>query len=138
MWNQILAMVAKVLAPREAALYPTGTGGNITLAVTTTSDRIEIPSWLRGRYVAMTALTANAFVQFGDSAVDVDATKANTLSTETVTLADDVGFPIASGTTQSFVVPKYATHMAWEGDASGTLHILPSSQVILRGNQPKP
>lgn len=138
MWNQILALVAKVLAPREATLYATGTGGNVTLTVTTTSDRVEIPSWMRGMYVAFGSITANTFIQFGDGSVDVDATKANTLSTETITFADDVGFPVLANAYFSCMVPKFATHMAWEGDASGTLHMLPSSQSLLRGNQPKP
>ena len=132
MWNQLLSLVAKVLAPREAALNPAGVCSEIGLATTTTSDRIEIESWMRGCYCEATALTSNCFIQFGDSAVDVVAAKANTLSTETVTFADDVGRCIPAGATKSFIIPLDATHMAWEADAAGTLHLGISSQKVLR------
>ena len=142
MWTQFLALVAKVMGPRTAALMlqdgSAGDRGNIGVTSATTSDRIEIPDWLRGQFVKMCSLGCNTFVQFGGSAVDVVNSKANTLSTETVTFEDDVGFPVADGAYLDVIIPPAATHMAWEGDGDGTLHILPpGNQVVRQKGEPK-
>lgn len=135
MWQQLLALVSRVLAPREAALWYQGASaadyGNIGLPTATTSDRIEIPSWMRGRYCSFVAITSNCWVQFGDSSVDVVQTGQNTLSTETVVFADTIGGCVPAGGVRGWVIPLNATHMAWEADDTGHLNVEPDSEPIL-------
>lgn len=99
-------------------------GSNVTRPTSATSARIQLPSRWKGRYLRVTALTANVAINFGDSAVDVDYTKENTVGSEAITLDDTVGLILLAGTyvdifvgdgyTDAGGVPRKPTHMAYE------------------------
>ncbi len=121
MWSETLAKASNVRAPQAA--NADDENFEITLDVSGTAVRVEVPDWLKGKYAEFTATDANVDILFGGSAVEVVYSQANSVASEVIAQHDNVGRRVISGTTRSWVVPSDATHMSCEASASGELSI---------------
>lgn len=134
MWEQIIALVSKVLAPRSFTNLASQVEGEILIPVTTASAKIQIPSWLRGRYVELTAIGADVAVLFGTSSVAVTLLAETTIGADpfALTVNAATGRYIIASTTRSFVVPTDTTitHMGYDASAAGHLQISPTSKKV--------
>lgn len=130
MWQQILALVSRVLAP----FYNSTTGkGEILIAVSSTHSVIKIPDWLLGHYGEFTSYGAASQILFGTStSVEVTYGQASSVdgTTKVVTVNSKTGRHIPDGATRSYLVPRDATYMAVEASGTGVLQIGPSSKRI--------
>lgn len=123
--SDALNKAAMVLAPTEGSCF-----GQATSA---TAARYEIPEKWKGSWVQVAAKAADLYIVFGDSSVDVQAEKNNTVTSEAITLADDVGGLVFAGTKEDFLVPKHrfdasgnrkeVTHFAVEATATGRIEM---------------
>jgi len=128
--NQRLVTIGRALAPREAAYVDGGVGGNFLSATSTSSQRVIIPEWLRGRYVRITAITEDCSVQFGDAAVTCDHTTVSTVGSEAITFSDATGGYIVAGTSLECLIPRTAGFMAFDAAGVGVLNMVPTSEKV--------
>jgi hypothetical protein len=130
-WQEVLAKIARVLAPfsKDAA---TGQG-EINLAVSSTSWTYVVPTWMRGKYVELTAYGASCQVLFGTaSSIDVVYNQLTSESSGDLTVHANTGRHVIDGQTRAFLVPANATHWSVEASGTGRISVGPSSGFVER------
>jgi len=99
--------------------------GVVILDVTNANQTVAIPTWMRGKRMRLTAVTANVdFIQ-GVSGTTLVFAQAASLSGSVITVDARSGDRIMQGTSEDFIVTTNAlvTHFAWIGNTSGSLYM---------------
>jgi hypothetical protein len=127
MWSETLANISKVLGPMEVD-EDTGQG-EINLAVSGTHWTYEVPTWMAGKYIEITAEGASVDVLFGTaSTIEVVYGQVTGESSGELTVDANTGRRIVDGTTKAWLVPKTATHWSAEASGDGVISVGISSQ----------
>jgi len=107
-----------VAPPMSGAI--TGSSGNFCVATTAASQRFDIPSSWKGKYVTFVAVTLDVQISFGGSAVSVTLNQTSGVASEVITTNNATGFPIVAGTTVSYRIPNDASVTDFAIISSGT------------------
>lgn len=128
--QQELYEIAKVRAPLAKR---TDGAGEVILAVGSTSVRVQVPTWMQGKYCSFKSSGCISEVLFGSSSsVDVVYGQATGVVSEVMTVHANSGRRISDGETRQWrvptpgdlgVIPGTTIYMSVESSATGTLHI---------------
>lgn len=95
------------------------------LDVSTTEQRVQIPSEWKRRVVSFYAVDATVYVRFGGGTVTVDPASRTTVASEVMTApADAPHLEIPPGAEARIWVSDTFTHAAIEADGTGVLRMV--------------
>lgn len=134
MFEQLLALVARVVGPMIRVVAGPLSMGEITIDVTATTNYIVIPDWLKGCYVEVAAISTDIDVLLATSAAGaavVHGQNSTIDGSRIVTVHASSGRRVIAGTVRTFLIPADATHFGWDAAGAGVLQISRTSGKIV-------